>query len=192
MKLLILPGSARHGSFNAKLAAVAAEHARQSGVEVDLVAADDLRLPIYDGDLEEAEGLPTSAKALKKRFLEAQAIIFACPEYNSSITPLLKNVIDWVSRTESDDEPGLAAYRGKVAGLISASPGALGGLRGLVTVRSILSNIGVLVVPNQTAIGKAYEAFDEHGKLKDAGQHQAVASVVDVVIKTTKALETGH
>lgn len=188
MKLLILPGSARSGSYNAKLAALAAEHARQSGAEVDLVAADDLRLPIYDGDSEEAQGLPPEAKALKQRFLAAQAIVFACPEYNSSITPLLKNVIDWVSRAESDEEPGLAAYRGKVAGLVSASPGALGGLRGLVTVRSILGNIGVVVVPNQVAIGKAYEAFDDQGKLKNEGQQKSLAGVVDEVIRITKAL----
>lgn len=190
MKLLILPGSARSGSYNAKLAALAAEHARQAGVEVDLVAGDDLRLPIYDGDAEEAEGLPPAAKALKQRFLAAQAVIFASPEYNSSITPLLKNVIDWVSRTESEDEPGLAAYKGKVAGLIAASPGALGGLRGLVTVRSILGNIGVVVVPSQLAVGKAYEAFDDEGKLKDAGQQKALQGVVDAVIRTAKALHS--
>ena len=189
MKLLILPGSIRTGSYNAKLAALAADHARQAGVEVDLVTPEDLRpIPLYDGDLEAGTGLPAAVKSLKQRFIAAQAIVLACPEYNSSITPLLKNTLDWVSRAESDDEPSLAAYKGKVAGLVSASPGGFGGLRGLVTVRSILGNIGVLVVPGQFCVPKAYEAFDDSGKLKDAHQQKSLAGVVDEVIRVAKAL----
>ncbi|MFD0893317.1 NAD(P)H-dependent oxidoreductase [Luteolibacter ambystomatis] len=189
MKLLILPGSIRKESYNLKLAALAAEHARQAGVEVDLVAPDDLRpIPLYNGDLEEAEGLPTAVKTLKQRFIAAQAIVLACPEYNSSITPLLKNTLDWVSRAETDDEPSLAAYQGKVAGLLSASPGGFGGMRGLVTVRSMLGNIGVIVVPTQLAIPKAYEAFDDQGALKEARQQKSLAGVVDEVIRVAKAL----
>jgi len=189
MKVLILSGSIRTGSYNTKLATLAAEHARAAGVEVDLVSPDDLRpIPLYDADLEESTGLPAAVKALKARFLAAQAIVFACPEYNSSITPLLKNTIDWVSRAESDDEPSLAAYKGKVAGLLSASPGGFGGMRSLVTVRSILGNTSVLVVSPQLSVPKAYEAFDDEGKLKDAHQQKALAGVVDEVIRVAEAL----
>lgn len=188
MKLLVLSGSARHDSYNLKLAALAAAHAESRGVEVDLVPADAMRLPIFDQDHEAREGLPPEAKALKDRFLAADALVFACPEYNSSITPLLKNAIDWVSRSESDDEPSLAAYRGKVAGLLSASPGGFGGMRGLVHVRAILGNIGVLVVPTQLSVPKAYEAFDGDGQLTDTGKRKSLASVVDEVIRVTQAL----
>lgn len=188
MKLLLISGSARKESLNAKLAAAAAKLASAQGVETDLVAAADLRLPLYDGDLEESEGLPAAVVALKARFLAADAVLFACPEYNSSITPLLKNLIDWVSRAGSDSEAPLAAYKGKVAGLVSASPGALGGMRGLVTVRSILGNIGVLVVPTQFALGKAHEGFDTEGNLSNDSAKKSLAAVVNEVIRVTKAV----
>lgn len=182
-KLLILPGSARRDSYNRKLAGIAAKIAADAGAEVDLVDPADFRLPLYDAELEEAEGLPANAKALKQKFLAAQAILFVSPEYNSSISPLMKNIIDWVSRTESDDEPDLAAYKGKVAGLLSASPGGFGGMRGLVHLRSILGNIGVLVVPNQFALAKAYEKFDEGGQLKDPKELESVRGVVTKVLE---------
>lgn len=188
MKLLLVSGSARRGSLNAKLAAAAARVAAAHGVWTDLVSSDDLRLPLYDGDLEEDGGLPASVAALKSRFIAADAVLFACPEYNSSITPLLKNLIDWVSRAGSDDEAPLAAYKGKVAGLVSASPGALGGMRGLVTVRSILGNIGVLVVPTQFALGKAHEAFDAAGNLTSDHSMKSLEAVVHEVIRVSKAV----
>jgi chromate reductase len=189
MKLLILPGSIRKDSFNLKLAKLAAEEARNAGVEVDLVSPGDLSpIPLYHGDLEESEGLPEPVKVLKKRFVAANGLILACPEYNSSITPLLKNTLDWVSRAESDDEPDLVAYKGKVAGLLSASPGGLGGMRGLVTVRSLLGNIGVLVVPTQLAVGSAHDAFDESGGLKSEKHRKGLAGVVSEVIRVAKAV----
>ncbi len=188
MKLLLISGSARRESLNGKLAAAASKLAAAQGVETDLVSPDDLRLPLYDGDLEESEGLPAAVVALKSRFIAADAILFACPEYNSSITPLLKNLIDWVSRAGSSDEAPLAAYKGKVAGLVSASPGALGGMRGLVTVRSILGNIGVLVVPTQFALGKAHEAFDDEGNLTDDRAKKSLESVVSEVTRVAKSL----
>jgi chromate reductase, NAD(P)H dehydrogenase (quinone) len=188
MKLLLISGSARKESLNAKLVAAAATIAAAQGVEIDLVAPADLRLPLYDGDLEEAEGLPAAVVALKARFVAADAVLFACPEYNSSITPLLKNLIDWVSRAGSDSEAPLAAYKGKVAGLVSASPGALGGMRGLVTVRSILGNIGVLVVPTQFALGKAHEAFDTEGNLSNDSAKKSLGAVVNEVIRVAKAV----
>jgi NAD(P)H-dependent FMN reductase len=187
-KLLILPGSARRDSYNRKLAGIAAKIASDAGADVDLVDPADFRLPLYDAEMEEAEGLPANAKALKEKFIAAQAILFVSPEYNSSITPLLKNIIDWVSRTESDDEPDLVAYKGKVAGLLAASPGALGGLRGLVHLRSILGNIGVLVVPNQFALAKAYDKFDEGGQLKDPKELESVRGVVAKVLEVAGKL----
>lgn len=188
MKLLLVSGSARRGSLNAKLAAAAARVAEAHGAGTDLVSSDDLRLPLYDGDLEEDGGLPASVVALKSRFNAADAVLFSCPEYNSSITPLLKNLIDWVSRAGSDDEAPLAAYKGKVAGLVSASPGALGGMRGLVAVRSILGNIGMLVVPTQFALGKAHEAFDADGNLISDHSRKSLDAVVSEVIRVAKAV----
>lgn len=182
-KLLILPGSARRDSYNRKLAGIAAKIAADAGADVDLVDPADFRLPLYDAELEEAEGLPANAKALKQKLIAAQAILFVSPEYNSSITPLMKNVIDWVSRTESDDEPDLVAYKGKVAGLLAASPGGFGGMRGLVHLRSILGNIGMLVVPSQFALAKAYDKFDEGGQLKDPKELESVKGVVAKVLE---------
>lgn len=190
VKVLILPGSARRDSFNKKLAAIAAKQVTEAGAQADLVDPAEFRLPLFDQDLEEAEGLPAAAKALKEKFLANDALLFVAPEYNSSITPLLKNIIDWVSRTESDDEPSLAAYQGKVAGLLSASPGALGGLRGLVHLRSILGNIGVTVTPTQFSLGAAYSKFNDDGSLKDEGDVKKVAGVVKQLVETTSKLKS--
>ncbi len=182
-KLLILPGSARRDSYNRKLAGIAAKIATDAGADVDLVDPADFRLPLFDQELEDAEGLSPNAKALKGKFLAADAVLFVSPEYNSSITPLMKNVIDWVSRTETDDEPDLVAFKGKVAGLMSASPGKLGGLRALVHLRSILGNIGVLVVPKQFALSGAGDKFDEAGALKSEREVESVRGVVAEVLK---------
>lgn len=166
-KILAFAGSTRSGSFNKQLASVAADAARTAGAEVTLIDLRDLPLPLFDEDLESEHGLPDNAKTLKALFHDHDAFLIASPEYNSSITAVLKNTLDWVSRSESDDEPALSAYRGKTAALLSASPGALGGLRGLVHLRSILGNIGVIVLPDQVALPKAHEAFDAAGQLKD-------------------------
>jgi NAD(P)H-dependent FMN reductase len=172
-KIVAFAGSTRSGSFNKQLVRIAAAAAREAGAEVTLVDLRDLALPLFDQDLETAGGLPEGAKKFKALLRESDGFLIASPEYNSSITGVLKNAIDWASRAESDDEPPLAAFRGKVAVLLAASPGALGGLRGLVHLRSILGNIGVIVLPDQVAISTAHEAFDESGQLKDprkAGQ----------------------
>jgi NAD(P)H-dependent FMN reductase len=172
-RLLAFAGSARSGSLNRKLLAVAAEAA---GAGVTLLDLRDYPLPLYDGDLEAAEGLPPNALRLKQLFLEHQGLLIAAPEYNSSITPLLKNTIDWVSRSAPGEAP-LAAYKGKVAALLSASPGSLGGLRGLQVLRLCLSSIGVLVLPDQVAVPSAHEAFAEDGSLKDAKRQAAVTAL---------------
>ncbi len=167
-KIVAFAGSTRAASLNKKLLRVAADAAQAAGAEVTVVDLRDLALPLYDGDLEETSGLPEGARRFKTLLRESDGFLIASPEYNSSITGVLKNAIDWASRAESDDEPPLAAFRGKAASLMSASPGALGGLRGLVHLRSILGNIGVIVLPDQVAVSAAHEAFDDAGKLKDA------------------------
>jgi chromate reductase len=176
-RILAFAGSARRDSFNKRLLALAVAGARNVGAEVTLLDLRDLPLPLYDGDLEAEQGLPANARQLKTLMKEHQGLLLACPEYNSSITPLLKNALDWASRPESKDEASLIAYRGKVAGLVAASPGALGGLRGLRHVREILSNISVLVIPQQFALIKAHEAFDAAGACKDPKVASAAAGV---------------
>jgi NAD(P)H-dependent FMN reductase len=170
-RILAFAGSLRRESFNKKLVPIAAKAARDAGAEVTQIDLKDFQLPLFDQDLEAEGGMPENGKKLKQLFIDHDGLLIACPEYNSSITAVLKNTIDWVSRP-SLGEPSLVAFRGKVATLLSASPGALGGLRGLVHVRSILSNIGVIVLPDQIAVAKAHEAFNADGSLKDA-KHQA-------------------
>ena len=172
-KILAFAGSLRTDSYNKKLVKIAVEGARKAGAEVTLIDLRDLPLPVYDGDLEAKEGLPENAKKLKALFLRHEGLLLACPEYNSGMTGVFKNTVDWVSRQEPGESP-LACFEGKVASLMSASPGALGGLRGLVQVRMTLGNIRVLVLPDQVAIPRAHEAFGEDGTLKDPKQKTAI------------------
>ncbi len=185
-KILAFAGSTRTGSFNKKLVKTAAEGARAAGAEVTLIDLRDLPLPLYDGDLEEKEGLPANAVKLKELFLAHRGLLIAAPEYNSGITGVLKNAIDWVSRSAPGEAP-LACFAGKTAALMSASPGALGGLRGLVQVRAILGNIGVLVLPGQVAVPRADGVFEPDGSLKDAKQRASVeklgADLAAILIK---------
>ena len=166
-RILVFGGSLRRDSWNQKLASVAAAGAKAAGAEVTLISLNDFPMPLFNEDLEDESGMPEGAKQLKQLMFEHHGLIIASPEYNSSITAALKNAIDWVSRTTSEDEPPMAAFTGKVAALCSASPGALGGMRGLVHLRAILGNIGVLVLPDQVALSKAHEAFREDGTLAD-------------------------
>jgi len=187
-KIVALAGSLRADSFNRKLIALAAEAARAAGAEVTVVDLRALALPMYDQDLEDASGLPEGARTLKALLRASHGLLIASPEYNSSISGALKNAIDWASRAETDDEPPLAAFRGKTAALLAASPGALGGLRGLVTVRSILGNIGVLVLPDQVCIGTAHEAFDASGRLTDDAKTRRVAALAAALVATAGKL----
>ena len=161
-KIIAFSGSTRTGSFNQKLLDVAAKKVTENGGEVTAINLRDFDMPLYNGDYEEEYGIPDTVMKLKELMKEHQGMLLACPEYNSSITPLLKNTIDWLSRPVEGETP-LAAFTGKVAGLVAASPGALGGLRGLVHVRSILSNIGVLVLPTQVAVSSAHDAITDDG-----------------------------
>jgi chromate reductase len=172
-RILAFAGSLRRESLNKKLVAIAAKGARDAGAEVTLIDLKDFPLPVFDQDLEAEQGMPENGKKLKKLFIDHEGFLVASPEYNSSITAVLKNALDWVSRP-APGEPSLVAFRGKVATLMSASPGALGGLRGLVHVRSILGNIGVIVLPDQIAVAKAHEAFQPDGSLKDPKQQAGI------------------
>jgi NAD(P)H-dependent FMN reductase len=186
-RILAFAGSARSGSLNRKLVRIAADGARAAGAEVTLVELRDYPLPLYDGDLEAAEGLPANARQLKDLFLAHQGLLIAAPEYNSSITPLLKNTIDWVSRS-APGEPSLACFDGKVAALLSASPGSLGGLRGLLVTRLCLSNIRVLVLPDQVAVPNANDAFAEDGRLKEEKRQASVARLGATLAQTIAKL----
>jgi NAD(P)H-dependent FMN reductase len=172
-RILAFAGSARKDSYNGRLVRIAAEGARSAGAAVTTLDLRDYPLPLFDEDLEREQGTPENATQLKQLFLEHDGLLIASPEYNSSITALLKNTIDWVSRPAEGESP-LAAFRGKITALMAASPGGLGGLRGLVHVRSILSSIGVIVLPDQVAIPRAFEVFDETGRLKDEKKQSSV------------------
>lgn len=171
--IVAFSGSARAESFNTRLVKIAAEAARSEGAKVTLVNWRELPLPLMDEDEEKLHGMPENARAFKESLFSHDGFLISAPEYNSSITPLLKNAIDWASRREGGEKP-LEAFAGKVAALMSASPGALGGLRGLVHLRAILGNIRVIVLPDQIAVAKAHEAFDSSGRLKDAQQQAGI------------------
>lgn len=175
-KILAFAGSTRTDSFNKKLVKIAVTGATEAGADVTVIDLRDYAMPLYDGDLEQKEGLPQNARKLKDLMLIHHGFLISSPEYNSSISGVLKNTIDWASR-QSEGEVPLACFKDKVAGIMSASPGGLGGLRGLVHVRSILENIGVLVIPDQMAISKAHEAFNIDGMLKDKKQEDQIKKI---------------
>lgn len=186
-QFLCLSGSLRADSFNTRLLGVARSLLDGTGRETQMVSAEDLRaLPLMDQDLEAREGLPEAAKRLKRAFHAADGVLISCPEYNGSITPLLKNVIDWVSRPD-DELPASRCFGAKPVALIAASPGGLGGLRGLRHVREILGNLGALVVPAQFALPAAGDAFDDSGLLRDAKRQQALAAVIDDLLFWVRA-----
>lgn len=189
-RILAFAGSSRKESYNKKLVNLAANAARKAGAEVTLIDLRDLPLPIFDEDQEKEQGLPLNGRKLKDLFLAHDALLISSPEYNSSVSALLKNTIDWVSRPTKGEAP-LGCFDGKVAAIMAASPGALGGLRGLVTLRMILGNIKVTVLPDQIAIVKAHEAFDSEGNLKDAQLNQSVMSIVTKLVETTRRLKCG-
>ncbi len=190
VRVLVVSGSERRGSLNAKLAALAADVARAQGAQVTRLDLRALALPLYDGDIE-AAGLPAGAAALRDRFADHDALLVATPEYNAFVPPLLVNALDWVSRVPAagDRPAGLAAMAGTVAGLMSASPGAFGGLRALTALRSFLGQtLGFVVVPQQQPVPQAHQAFDDAGRLREPRLQQGVEGVVAAVLRTAAAL----
>ncbi len=187
--ILVFAGSARHGSLNKKLARAAATALQASGALATFVDLADYPLPLYDGDLEARDGLPANARKLKDLFIAHQGLFIVSPENNASVSALLKNTLDWISRQDGK-ESGLLPYQGKVAAIAGASTGALGGLRGLVHLRAILQTLGVLVLSEQFALSRAHEAFNEDGSMKDAKQQATVASLAQRLVEVSARLST--
>ena len=192
IRLLGISGSTRSASLNLRLVRASLHRAEREGAETTLVDLKSLGLPLYDGDLEEASGMPDGARQLRNLLIEADGLIIASPEYNGSFSAVLKNAVDWTSRPDSErpDDPPLVAWRGLVAGLMSATPGGLGGIRGLIQLRTLLSGIGVHVVPSQVGVGGAHEIITEDGIIEHDGWRNRVAGVVDEVVSTARALST--
>lgn len=185
VKLAVFAGSLRAGSYNKQLARAAAAVAEKAGASVTLMDLKDYPMPVYNQDDETASGLPEHAKRFQDVLRASHGFIIASPEYNSSIPGGLKNAIDWASRS-APTEP-LVAFRKKTALLLSASPGNLGGIRSLATLRSILSNIGTLVLSEQLAVPRAHEAFVD-GALKDPKQQATLERFVAELVRVTSRL----
>lgn len=167
-KILVFAGSIRSGSFNARLAALAAHELTLAEADVTLISLADYPMPLYDGNLEATSGAPETAVKLKRLMCVHQGIFIASPEYNASMTPLLKNTLDWVSRVREAKEPPLAAYKNRVFALGAASNGTYGGMRSLMALRHVLElGCGALVIPEQVAVREAATAFDDMDHLKD-------------------------
>ena len=190
-RILVFAGSARRDSLNKKLAREAARFAREAGAQATFVDLDDYPIPLYHGDLEAAEGMPENARRLREVFLSHDALLVASPENNSSVTALLKNTIDWLSRDLGEgrgDDSGLAPWRGKVAGLMAASPGAFGGVRGLPHLRQVLATLGVTVLGTQVAVPRAHEAFGPDGRLADERVAKSVRALAEAVAQAAGKL----
>ena len=186
-KILAFAGSLRSGSFNKKLVRIAAEGARAAGAEVTEVDLRDIPMPLFDGDIEREQGLPPNAKLFKRLLVEHKGILISSPEYNTAMTAVLKNAIDWASRAEPG-EPPLVAFKGKVGGLMSASPGNYGGVRSLAMLRAILSHLGVVIVPTNLSIARANEAFDTDGNLQDERQRKTIRLIGAEVVTFVRKL----
>ncbi|MCH7797523.1 MAG: NAD(P)H-dependent oxidoreductase [Planctomycetes bacterium] len=175
-KILAFSGSLRKGSYNQQVVTIAAGGARAAGAEVTVLNLREIPLPVYDADLEAGEGLPDNVRTLKGLMRSHDGFLIGSPENNSTLSAALKNAIDWASRPDGD-EPTLACFKDKTAVIMAASPGGLGGLRGLGHLRSILSSIGVLVLPDQKAIPRVHEALAADGTLSDPGLQQAIEAL---------------
>ena len=185
--LIFFSGSNSSHSINAKLAQEAARIAKDKGANVKVISLSDYPLALYDPDQQHHDGFPQAALDLKDVLQKADGVFIASPEYNGSFTPVLKNAIDWVSRIRADDEPPLAAFTGKVYAIGAASPGGLGGMRGLVMLRMLLGNIGINVVPSQIALGNANEGFNDDGSLSNDMHASLLENTVDDLIRFAKA-----
>lgn len=182
LKILAFSGSSRAESLNQKLLLATGEAVRAAGGEVTLVSLRDFPLPLYDGDLEEAEGLPANARKLVELIKDHPGLLIASPEYNSMITPLLKNTIDWCTR--ADDDP----FPGRVVAVVSASPGVLGGIRSLQQAQHLLLHLGCHVVPGNTILPQAQKAFGSDGKITDPRALKSVQELATKFVETMTKL----
>ena len=174
-KILAFAGSSGTKSLNKKLVKIAAHGAESEGAQVTYLDLRDIPMPIYDEDLEANEGMSENVLKFRELMRANQGLLISSPEYNGSISGLLKNAIDWASRPDPESQPkGADCFKDKVAALMTVSPGALGGIRGLVHVRAILGNLGVIVLPEQRAISHGQQAFNEDSNLKDEKQQASI------------------
>ena len=185
-RLLAFAGSLREGSYNRRLIPVLAEGARAAGAQVTLIELRDYPLPVYDGDIE-AAGMPPQMRQLQQLMREHDGLLISTPEYNGSMPALIKNTLDWISRPLEDGRMGTVLFQDKVAGMVSASPGALGGLRSLLVLRDALAKLGLVVVPQQVAVGQVADKLVATGQLKDDKQRAAVHAVGAAVARLTAA-----
>ena len=182
LKILVIPGSLRSGSLNARLAAVAAHEFAQSGVEVSRISLSDFPLPIYDGDLQAKSGVPKNAVNLKRMIGAHHGVLIVTPEYNSSVPALVKNTIDWVSRVQDPHEIRGQVFHDRAFAIAAASGGRLGGTRALAALRLILSACRATVIPNQVALSFAEEAYDDMDRLKHSADSEGLKALVRQLI----------
>jgi chromate reductase len=188
LKILVIPGSLRTGSLNARLAAAAAYEFAQAGAEVTRISLADFALPIYDGDLQTKSGVPKNAINLKRMIGAHHGVLIVTPEYNSSVPPLVKNTIDWLSRVQDAHEVRGQVFRERAFGIAAASEGRLGGARSLAALRLILTACRALVVPNQLALSFASDAYDDMDRLKHPADVEALGALVRQLIDVSQRL----
>jgi NAD(P)H-dependent FMN reductase len=186
--IVAFSGSTREGSWNKKLLRVAVASARDAGALVTEVDMRDFPMPYYDGDVQDQQGFPEHARRFKQLLIDHDGMLIASPEYNRSISGVLKNAIDWASRA-APGEAGLLAFTGKVAGIMGGSPGLIGAYCGLFHLRAILGSIGALVLPEQVSLPKINEAFDETGGLRDPRSKASVDRLTQRLTKVIVALK---
>ena len=188
LKILVIPGSLRTGSLNAKLAAAAAHELAQAGAEVTRISLGDFPLPIYDGDLQTKSGVPKNAINLKRMIGAHHGVLIVTPEYNSSVPPLIKNTIDWVTRVQDASEARGQVFRETPFAIAAASGGRLGGTRALAALRLILSACHATVIPNQLALSFADQAYDDMDRLKHPADIEALAALVRQLIEVSQRM----
>jgi NAD(P)H-dependent FMN reductase len=192
IQTLTFSGSLRQGSYNSKLAKFSATKIESMGIQNLTLEINAFPMPLFNEDDETENGAPESASLLREHFAESDLLLIASPEYNGSLTAVLKNTIDWLSRpSASKDNQTLSAFDGKVVLLLSASPGGLGGMRGLAHLRDILSNLGAIVLPGSVSISAAHNAFDEKGALKSDTLHGKLTKQIEKAVKLTQHLKAG-
>jgi chromate reductase len=188
-KILVIPGSLRTGSHNARLAALVAKELALAQAEVTRISLEDYPLPLFDADLAAASGPPPPAVQLKTMLMAHQGVFITSPEYSASVTPLLKNAIDWISRVRTGNEPAYAAFKGRVFAMGSAAAGSAGGVRSLMALRQILElGCGALVIPEQINVGRADQAFDDMDNLKDENLATALKAMVRQLIELASVM----
>jgi chromate reductase, NAD(P)H dehydrogenase (quinone) len=188
LKILVIPGSLRAGSLNARLAATAAYELAQAGAEVTRICLADFPLPIYDGDLQAKSGVPKNAVNLKRMIGVHHGVLIVTPEYNSSVPPLVKNTIDWVSRVQDAQEPRGQVFRERAFAIAAASESRLGGTRSLAALRLILTACHATVIPNQLALSFAGQAYDDMDRLKHPADVESLGALVQQLIDVSQRM----